>query len=260
MPVLAANITLLFRELPLAERIDAAAQAGFRAIECLWPYEIEPEEFCARVAAQGLMLALINTPLGPTDDPHFGLAACAGREANFVRLFDRALRYATIAGAGRIHIMVGEWPDTHDNRAALVGNLRAAARKAEDAGIVLVIEPINARDRPRWFLKSTAEALAILDEVGSPAVRLLFDVYHVQILEGDLIRRLESCIARIGHVQIAGVPERHEPDEGEVNIHAVLTTLDRLGYDGFVGCEYNPRGATQAGLGWAARYGIGETG
>ncbi len=261
MPVLAANITLLFRELPLAARLAAAAHAGFRAIECLWPYEIEPEEFRAQVEAHDLTLALINTPLGPADDPHFGLAAGAGREADFADLFGRALRYAAIAGVGRIHVMVGEWPDTPDNRAALVRNLRAAARKAEDAGVVLVIEPINARDRSRWFLKSTARALDLLAEVGSPAAKLLFDVYHVQILEGDLIRRLESCIVHVGHVQIAGVPERHEPDEGEVNIHAVLATLDRLGYAGFVGCEYNPRGATQAGLGWAARYGIkGGTG
>lgn len=261
VPVLAANITLLFRELPLVERIDAAARAGFRSIECLWPYEIEPTGFRARVAAHGLALALINTPLGPPDDLHFGLAACAGREADFADLCDRALRYAAVAGAGRIHVMVGEWPDTPDDRAALVGNLRVAARKAQDAGIVLVIEPINARDRPHWFLKSTVQALSVLDDVGSPAVKLLFDVYHVQILEGDLIRRLESCIDRVGHVQIAGVPERHEPDEGEVDIHAILATLDRLGYAGFVGCEYNPRGATQAGLGWARRYGItGGTG
>lgn len=261
MPILAANITLLFRELPLAGRAGAAASAGFKAIECLWPYEIAPETFRAQVEAHGLSLALINTPLGPAHDAHFGLAACAGREADFAALIEDALHYAAIAGAGRIHVMVGEWPDTQDNRAALVNNLRAAARKAEDAGIVLVIEPINARDRPHWFLKSTARALDLLDEVGSPAAKLLFDVYHVQILEGDLIRRLESCIAHVGHVQIAGVPERHEPDEGEVNIHAVLATLDRLGYAGFVGCEYNPRGVTDAGLGWAARYGIkGGTG
>ena len=122
--------------------------------------------------------------------------------------------------------------------------------------MTLVIEPINARDRPNWFLRSTGQALDILREVGAPNVKLLFDIYHVQILEGDLTRRLEACIDTVGHVQIAGVPDRHEPDEGEVAIHAVLATLDRLGYAGFVGCEYNPRGTTQAGLGWAARYGI----
>ena len=256
MPTLAANITLLFREVPLAERIGAAARAGFRAIECLWPYEIDPGDFRAQADAHGIAVALINTPLGSANSPHFGLAACPGREKDFADLIDRALRYAVLAGAGRIHVMVGEGADTADSRETLIRNLRSACRKAGDAGVVLVIEPINARDRPGWFLKSTAQALSILDEVALPAAKLLFDVYHVQILEGDLIRRLESCIGRIGHVQIAGVPERHEPDEGEVNIHAVLATLDRLGYTGYVGCEYNPRGATRDGLGWAARYGV----
>lgn len=253
---LAANISLLFREHSLMDRIGAAAQAGFRAIECLWPYEVPADRFRIEIEKRDLLLALINTPLGPANDPHFGLAACAGREAEFAVLIHETLQYASVTGAGRIHVMVGEWPETPANRAALVGNLRHAAHAAQKAGITLVIEPINARDRPNWFLKSTAQAQAIIDEVASPAVKLLFDVYHVQIIEGDLIRRLEACIDHVGHIQIAGVPERHEPDEGEVNIHAVLATLDRLGYDGFVGCEYNPRGVTRDGLGWAARYGV----
>ena len=256
MPKLAANITLLFREVPLLERIGAAADAGFRAIECLWPYEIPAERFRAELDRHGLDLALINTPLGPSDDPHFGLLAFAGREADFVASFDAAFRYGTAVGARAIHVMAGAWPQTPQNHATAVANLRAVASRAETAGVTLCLEPINARDRPDWFLKSSAQALAILDEVGSSAVKLQFDTYHLQILEGDLIRRLEGCIGRVGHVQIGGVPERHEPDEGEVDIHAVLDALDRLGYDRYVGCEYNPRGATIDGLGWATRYGV----
>lgn len=256
MPVLAANISLLFREYPLIERIGAAAQAGFRAIECLWPYEIPADAFRAELGKHGVTFALANTPLGTTDDPHFGLAAAAGREAEFAKLIDRTLRYAEAAGARRIHVMVGEWPATAQNHAALVRNLRSVAGRAQDAGVTLCIEPINARDRPAWHLKTTAQARAVIDEVGSPAVKMLFDIYHVQIIEGDLIRRIESLFDCIGHVQIAGVPERHEPDEGEVNIQAILATLDRLNYTGFVGCEYNPRHRTGDGLGWAARYGV----
>lgn len=256
MPVLAANITLLFREYPLFERIGAASRAGFRAIECLWPYEIPADTFRAELTRHDVAFALINTPLGTADDPHFGLAAAAGQEVKFGDLIDQALRYAEVAGAQRIHVMAGEWPATPQNHAVLVRNLRSVAGRAQDAGITLCIEPINAWDRPAWHLKSTAQARAVVDDVGSPAVKMLFDVYHVQIIEGDLIRRIESSIGSIGHVQIAGVPERHEPDEGEVNIHSVLAALDRLGYSGFVGCEYNPRRTTSDGLGWAARYGI----
>ena len=256
MPKFGANITMMFREVPLLERIGAAREAGFRAVECLWPYEIAAEDFRAELDRHELELALINTPLGPLDAPHFGLLACAGREAEFLAAIDETLRYATVACATKIHVMAGDWPHTSENRAAMVANLRAAAPKAERAGITLCLEPINARDRPHWFLKGSPQTLEILDEVASPFVQLLFDVYHLQILEGDLVRKLEACIDRIGHVQISGVPERHEPDEGEVNIYAVLATLDRLGYAGHVGCEYNPRGATRDGLGWAARYGV----
>ena len=256
MPKLAANITLLFREVSLLERIGAAADAGFRAIECLWPYEIPPERFRAELDRYGLDLALINTPLGPSSDPHFGLLACTGRDADFVAAFDATLRYAAVVGARAIHVMAGEWPQTTQNHATSVANLRTVAPRAEAAGIRLCLEPINARDRSNWFLKNSAQALAIVDEVGSSAVKLQFDTYHLQVIEGDLIRRLEGCIDRVGHVQIGGVPARHEPDEGEVNIHAVLDTLDRLNYDGYVGCEYNPRGATIDGLGWASRYGV----
>ncbi len=256
MPKLAANITMMFREVPLLERIGAAAQAGFRAAECLWPYEIPAGEFRAELSHHGVELALINTPLGPADNPHFGLLAGAGREAGFAAALDMALHYAIIAGAPKMHVMAGDWPQTPENHAALVANLRNAAPKAEKAGVTLCLEPINARDRPHWFLKGSAQALKIVDEVASPAVKMLFDVYHLQILEGDIIRKLEACIDRVGHVQISGVPERHEPDEGEVAIHAILETLDRLGYTGHIGCEYNPRGVTLDGLGWAARYGV----
>jgi hydroxypyruvate isomerase len=253
MPRLAANISLLFREHVLPQRIAAAANAGFSAVECLWPYEVSAERMRDELARHRMTLALINTPLGPA---HFGLAAAALRHDDFSRLFDVALHYAVTAGAARIHVMAGEHAIDAANRAALVANLRAAGAKAADAGIGLVIEPINSRDRPHWFLKSTQQALDILDAVNHPSVQLLFDIYHVQIIEGDLTWRLEACFDRIGHVQVAGVPARHEPDDSEIAVAHVFATLDRLGFAGFVGCEYNPRGATQAGLGWAAAYGV----
>ncbi len=256
MPRLAANVSLLFREWPLVERFGAAAQAGFTAVECFWPYELPVERARAEIERHGLAVALINTPVGAGADVHFGLAASGSRRDDFRALFDDAMLYAKGLGARGVHVMVGEWGPTPENRAALVANLREAGAQAEDAGLFLTIEPINGRDRPHWFLRSTAQALDILDEVASPAVRLQFDIYHVQIMEGDLTRRLEGCIDRIGHVQVAGVPERHEPDRSEVNIDWVFATLDRLGYAGFVGCEYNPRTTTLDGLAWAKPYGV----
>jgi hydroxypyruvate isomerase len=256
MPRLAANITMMFREMPLIERIAAAAHAGFGAIECLWPYELAVDDLRRELDTHGVRLALVNTPLGPADDPHFGFAAAAGRQAECLALVDQALAYAGPLGAGVIHVMAGEHPQGPDGDAAMIATLRAAASRAHDAGVTLVIEPINGRDRPNWFLRSTQQALDIIEAVDHPAVRLLFDIYHVQIIEGDLTRRLEACIDRVGHVQVAGIPARQEPDDSEVDTAHVFATLDRLGYAGFVGCEYNPRAKTEAGLAWAAPFGV----
>lgn len=256
MPRLAANISMLFREAPLIERFAAAAQAGFTAVECLWPYELAIEQIRAELDQYRLELALINTPVGSGGQAHMGLAADAARRDDFRRCFDLAFHNATSLGARGIHVMVGECAPSAENRAALIANLREAGRKAEDAGLFLTIEPINARDRPNWFLHSTGQALDILDEVDLPTVKLQFDIYHVQIIEGDLTRRLERCIGAIGHIQIAGVPERHEPDASEVSLDWIFGTLDRLGYAGFVGCEYNPRTTTLDGLAWTKRWGV----
>jgi hydroxypyruvate isomerase len=252
---LSANIGFLFADRPLIERIRAAASCGFAAIEMHWPYDVPPEPVRDAIAAHGLTMLGVNTPRGGSAD--FGLGAVPGREAEFQSGFDLSLDYATRIGATAIHCMAGKG-DPADRAAAenvFVDNLRIAADKAQSTGITLLIEPINHRDAPGYVLTRSEAAAAIIERAGRSNIKLMFDCYHLQITEGDLTRRLENLLPIIGHVQIAAVPSRAEPDEGEIDYAHILEHLDRLGYDGWIGAEYKPRGLTEAGLGWRERLG-----
>lgn len=246
----AANISFLFKELPFLERFAAAAEAGFKLIECHWPYDNSIEVLRERLERTGLKLVLLNTPPGNLDAGDFGLGAMPGREADFQAALDQALLYVSALGGTRIHCMAGKTPVTSTAHRTFVDNLRRAADKAHNKGVTLVIEPINTRSAPGYFLTRSQQATDIIGEVDRPNVKLLFDVFHLQIMEGDITTRLEKLLPLIGHVQIAAVPSRAEPDEGEVNYRAVFDALERIGYDEAVGCEYLPRAGTKEGLVW----------
>lgn len=251
-PIFTANIAFLFADRPFLDRIDAAAAAGFDKVECHFPYDHTIEELRARLSKAGVQLTGLNTAPGDVAAGDWGLAGCVGREAEFHAGFDQALSYATALGASVIHVMAGVVPlaQRAAGRTAYVANMRAAAKKAAGTGVTLVLEPLNVRDKPGYLVSRSDEIAEIVAEIGEPNVKLLFDVYHVQIMEGDLIRRLEKHRDVIGHVQIAAVPSRAEPDEGEVAYPAIFEALDAIGYRGLVGLEYKPRGRTEDGLRW----------
>jgi 2-dehydrotetronate isomerase len=254
MPRFAANLGHLFTERPLIERFGAASAAGFDAVELQFPYDVPADAVKAELARHALTQLGINTPL----TPEFGLAGQPGRERDWDATFARALDYAVAIGARAIHCMTGLVAP--NERAAAqqtcIANVARAATLAAKHGVTLLLEPINPRDRPDYFLNSVELAAALIGKIGAANVRIQFDFYHVQIIEGDLIKRFAQHLPLIGHVQIAAVPSRHEPDEGEVNYPAVFAAIDALGYAGWIGCEYRPRGGTEDGLGWARPYGI----
>src|ERR1700683_169352 len=254
MPGFAANLGYLFTERPLIERFGAAAAAGFKAVELQFPYDVAPSAVKAELERHGLVQLGVNTPIGP----EFGLAALPGREREFDAAFKRALNYVTAIGGTAIHCMAGVVPVEQRPAAEtmFVKNLTRAAEEAAKKNITLLIEPLNPRDRANYFLSRVEHAADIVKKVGAPNVRIQFDFYHVQIVGGDLIKRLETHFPLVGHVQIAAVPSRHEPDEGEVNYPDIFAALDRLGYGGWIGCEYRPRTRTEDGLGWAMAYGV----
>ena len=257
MPRLAANLGYLFADRPLLERFAAAAASGFKAVELQFPYEQPAQAVRREIERHQLKILGINTPLGPAAEA--GLAGVPGREHDFDVLFRQALDYAVAIGATAIHCMSGQVPAEQqaEGEKVFVANLARAADRARERGITILIEPINRRDRPGYLLHRPEQAVAIIAQVGRSNVRMQFDFYHVQIEGGDLITRFTRHHAIIGHVQVAAVPSRAEPDEGEVNYPAILDMLDRSDYAGFVGCEYRPRRRTEDGLGWAKPYGIG---
>src|SRR6266705_75256 len=258
MPRFAANLAYLFTEYPALERFAAAAAEGFPAVELQFPYDQAPSAVKAELARHHLTMLGINTPPGNMHVGEFGLAAVPGREQDFGSLFRQALDYITAVGGRQIHVLAGRVPPEQRPAAArvFIANLERAADLAAEKAITLLIEPINPRDRPDYFLTRAEHAAAIIGAVGRPNVRIQFDFYHAQIVGGDLIRRFEKHLALVGHVQIAAVPSRHEPDEGEVNYSEIFAMLDRLGYGRWVGCEYRPRARTEDGLGWARAYGL----
>jgi 2-dehydrotetronate isomerase len=261
MPNFAANLSMMFQEIPnFLDRFDAAAQAGFRGVEFLFPYDHPPEAIAERLERNRLTLALFNTVPGDWAKNERGLAALPGREQQFRDGVDTALRYAKAAHCRTLHTMAGLWPEGRDKaegERVYVENLRWAADRLAPEGITAIIEPINTRDIPGYFLNYTGQATRIIDEVGRPNLRLQLDLYHVQIMEGDLAAKIRALAGRYPHVQIAGNPGRHEPDIGEINYPYLFDLFDEIGYAGWIGCEYRPRGDTLPGLGWARRYGIG---
>ncbi len=250
MPRFCTNLTMMFTEVPFLDRFNAASAAGFAAAEMLSPYDAAASEVRSAADAAGVAFALYNTPLGDTPGAR-GHGAIPGGRDLFRAGFEKAIAYAEDLQPDCIHVMAG-LAEGGAAEETFLENLAWAAAQAPDQR--LAIEPINNRDIPGYFLNTTDQAVRILDAVNAPNLGLQFDVYHVQIMEGDLTRRLERLAPRIFHVQIAGVPDRHEPDRGEFALNHVLSTLDRIGYQGWVGCEYNPAGRTEDGLGWMAAF------
>jgi hydroxypyruvate isomerase len=257
MPRFAANLSMMYQEVGFLDRFAAAARDGFRAVEFMFPYAHPAAEVAARLRGAGLENVLFNLPPGDFERGERGLAALPGREAEFAASIGTALAYAEALGCPRLHVMAGipgAGADHARCRATYIANLRLAAERAAAAGREVLIEPINTRDIPGYFLNRQDEAQAIRAEVGAPNLKVQFDLYHCQIVEGDLAMKLKRDLAHIGHVQIAGVPERHEPDRGEVNYPFLFEHLDAIGYSGWIGCEYRPRAGTSAGLGWIRPY------
>ena len=253
-----ANLGFLWPDLPLLERIEAAGKAGFKAVELHWPYDVPPEAVREACDRYGMRLLGINTPLGDVPKGDFGLAAVPGREADFQDTFEIANDYAQASGATAIHAMAGVLPPGERDaaRATFIRNIGQAADKAARHGISVLLEALNPRDKPGYFYSTVGEVADLMQQIARPNVRMMFDVYHVGVSEGDILTKLERHLPDIGHVQIAAVPSRAEPDEGEVAFRAIFEALDSLGYAGWVGCEYKPRGDTREGLRWTEILGV----
>jgi len=254
MPKLAANLSMMFNEVAFLERFEAAAKAGFTAVEFLFPYAYPKDALAERLAAHGLTQALFNLPPGDWEAGERGTAILPNRVNEFRDGLARAIEYAKALSCARIHVMAGVVPSgVHPARLreVYVENLKFAAAEAAKEDLTVLIEPINTRDIPRYYLCTSTQALAVIGAVGAENLKLQYDIYHAQIMEGDLAPSLERNLDAIGHIQIADTPGRHEPGTGEINYQFLLGFMDKLGYEGWVGCEYRPAGDTLAGLGWA---------
>lgn len=266
MPQFAANLSMMYAEFDFLDRFAAAAEDGFKAVEYLFPYAFDRTELAQRLADQGLTQALFNGPPGDWERGERGLACLPDRVDQFRRsIVEQALPYAQALHCRHVHVMAGLAPAGADRatlRATYVANLAWAAQQAASANVQLLIEPINTRDIPGFFLNRQDEAHAVVAEVGAPNLKVQMDLYHCQIVEGDLAMKIRHYLptGQVGHIQIAGVPERHEPDRGELNHPYLFDLLDALGYTGHVGAEYRPRAGTRAGLGWFAPYRAAQRG
>ena len=249
MPKFAANLSMMYNEVPFLDRFDAAAADGFRAVEFLFPYDFPKAEIRRRLETNGLQQVLFNTVPGDFANGERGLAGLAGRQQEFLDGVDLAIEYALELKCPRLHAMAG-LVQQGATRDVYLENLAEAARRCARHGLTLLIEPINTRDIPGFFLNRQADAHQIIDEVGAANLRVQMDLYHCQIVEGDVAMRIRRHLPGVGHIQIAGVPDRHEPDVGELNHPYLFALLDELGYDGWIGCEYRPAAGTSAGLGW----------
>lgn len=257
MPKFSANLSFLYPELPFLKRFAAAAADGFRAVEYAVPYVAKAEELAALNAAYGLEQALFNLPAGDWDGGERGIACHPDRVDEFRAGIEVALRYAGVLGCRKVNCLAGIAPRgiaAEVLEATLVANLQYAAPRLAAAGVMLLIEPINPRDIPGFYLNTARHAERLLSAVGSDNLKIQYDIYHQQVTAGDLVPTYERLRHRIGHIQIADTPGRHEPGTGEINYRFVLNELDRLGYDGWVGCEYRPQAGTSAGLRWMAPY------
>ena len=253
-----ANLGFLWPDRPLLDRIDAAGKAGFKAIELHWPYAVPAEEVAAACKRHDITLLGINTNVGSGDDAHVGLAAVPGREKDFEALFDQSLAYAVTAGGNAIHAMAGRVPEDERSAATkvIVENLKRAAPKAAAKGLTVLLEPLNPYDMPGYYYSRVEEALAVMDQVEAPNVKVMFDAYHVGRVGDDVLGFLDRYRDRIGHIQIAAVPSRAEPDEGTLDYRPVFEQIEAIGYDGWIGAEYKPRAGTDEGLTWMANLGV----
>jgi hydroxypyruvate isomerase len=253
-----ANLGFLWPDRPLLARIDAAAAAGFRAIEMHWPYDVPAAEVSAAARRNKITLLGINTAAGRFEAGERGLGALPGRERDFQATVDQSIEYCRQSGATAIHTMAGNVAaaDFERGRAVFIDNLRVAAGKAAVHRLLLLLEPLNPNDNPGYFYSTVAQAASVIEELDLPNVKLQFDVYHVARAEGDVLTKLSRCLPHIGNVQIAGVPSRAEPDEGEIDYHVIFAALEAIDYAGWVGCEYRPRGDTDKGLSWLKQPGL----
>jgi hydroxypyruvate isomerase len=259
MPKFAANLTMLFTEQPFLDRFEAAAKAGFKAVEFLFPYAFSAQEIRQRLDANGLQLVLHNLPAGDWDAGERGIACHPDRVEEFRAGVSRAIEYAQALGVPQLNCLAGKAPAGVPDallRQTLVENLRYAAAALQQAGLRLLVEPINTFDIPGFYVNRTAQALEILEEVGSDNAFVQYDIYHAQRMEGELAATMQKHLARIGHIQLADNPGRNEPGTGEINYAFLFAHLDRIGYGGWVGCEYKPASSTEAGLGWRQRLAV----
>ena len=253
MPKLAANLSMLFTEVDFMDRFQAASAAGFDAVEYLFPYAFSAQDIRAQLQKHGLVQALFNAPPGDWAAGERGIACIPGREEEFRAGIATALEYAKVLGNTRLHVMAGLMPDNIDQALATetyVSNLRYAAQQVKEAGLTILVEPINDIDMPGYFVNYQEDGAALIDEIEEPNVRLQFDFYHCQMMQGNVLSTFRKLRAYVDHVQIAGVPNRHEPDVGELNYRYLLAELDKDGSAGFVGCEYKPLAGTVDGLHW----------
>jgi hydroxypyruvate isomerase len=259
MPRLAANLSMMFNEVPFLERFTAARKAGFEGVEFLFPYEYPAAELRSRMVGEGLTQVLFNMPPGDWANGERGLAALPGRQSEFKEGVKRALDYAATLECRRVHCMAGIVPAGVSQvtaAAVYAANLSWAAEQARPEGVKLMLEPINHRDMPGYFLNTEAQGAAFVEAIGKDRLGLQFDLYHVQITEGDITKRMEQFMPVIDHMQIADVPARNEPGTGEIGWEFVFRRIDELGYMGWVGCEYRPAGDTVAGLSWRQKFGV----
>lgn len=252
MPKFAANLSWLYQELPFLERFDAAARFGFKAVEFLFPYQFRPAEIATSLRNAGLTAVLFNLPPGDFDKGERGIAAIPGREKEFRDSVRLALEYAKVLEVGRLHLMAGITQGIEPKEAGktFLANIEFALEQTSDFEVLVALEPINHRDIPGYFLSTIEQTATILGELNHPRLKIQLDWYHLQIMGGDLTRRTERFFSDVGHIQVAGVPDRSEPDRGEVNFSHLFGLADKLGYEGWIGCEYKPAGKTEDGLAW----------
>jgi len=257
MPKLCANLSLLYTELDFMDRFAAAAKSGFKGVEYLFPYAYPKEQLAEALARNKLVQVLHNMPAGDWAKGDRGIACNPARVGEFQEGVAKAIEYATTLGCKQLNCLAGLAPQgvaPDKLRATFVANLKFAAEKTKAAGIRLVTEPVNNRDIPGFYLNRSQQALEIMDEVGSDNLWLQYDIYHMQVMEGNLAKTIETNLARINHMQLADNPGRHEPGTGEINYPFLFDWIDRIGYPGWIGCEYNPKAGTVEGLGWAKPY------
>jgi hydroxypyruvate isomerase len=256
MPKFAANLTMLFNEVPFLDRFERAAKAGFEAVEFLFPYAWPAAEIKSRLDAHRLKLVLHNLPPGDWDGGERGIGCHPDRVDEFRAGVAKAVEYGRALGVPQLNCLAGKSPAGVDDatlRKTFVGNLKFAAGELQKAGLKLLIEPINGFDIPGFYLNHTAQAASILDDVGADNAFIQYDIYHAQRMEGELAATMQKFLPRIAHMQLADNPGRNEPGTGEINYAFLFAHLDRIGYDGWIGCEYKPAAATEAGLGWRQR-------